>query len=321
MTNGISDMSTEKSTSLDDAFKSIMRDSYILAQTLQPLFKEFEGKDEEYVRSCLPIREGNREIVGIGSEYDPGRKGPVIMDSVFELRIPGKAPRTVIVGLEGQGKRNPGYRLVDRAKYYTSCMIVDQKDRYFSHDNYSDICKVVSIWVVLNPRKDERNTIVRYYTAEDYVRDFDGKGPIERCDLEEIFLINIGNADDLPRTMMGLMNTLFSKGLTYGERVQRLDDIYNIKDADSLIDKLRVFSMSLQEEIIETYREEGIEDAISSGAVVTREEYDRDLEKTRFNEAVHLVRILMNKGFSLEESLQEAPEQFRESIRKELQED
>jgi hypothetical protein len=29
----------------------------------------------------------------------------------------------------------------------------------------------------------------------------------------------------------------------------------------------------------------------------------------------------MNKGFSLEESLQEAPEQFRESIRKELQED
>jgi len=321
MTNGISDMSTEKSTSLDDAFKSIMRDSYILAQTLQPLFKEFEGKDEEYVRSCLPIREGNREIVGIGSEYDPGRKGPVIMDSVFELRIPGKAPRTVIVGLEGQGKRNPGYRLVDRAKYYTSCMIVDQKDRYFSHDNYSDICKVVSIWVVLNPRKDERNTIVRYYTAEDYVRDFDGKGPIERCDLEEIFLINIGSADDLPRTMMGLMNTLFSKGLTYGERVQRLDDIYNIKDADSLIDKLRVFSMSLQEEIIETYREEGIEDAISSGAVVTREEYDRDLEKTRFNEAVHLVRILMNKGFSLEESLQEAPEQFRESIRKELQRD
>ena len=79
--------------------------------------------------------------------------------------------------------------------------------------------------------------------------------------------------------------------------------------------------MTLLEEIIETYKEEGLEDAISSGAVVTREEYDRDLEKTRFNEAVHLVRILMNKGFSLEESLQEAPEQFRESIRKELQED
>jgi len=75
--------------------------------------------------------------------------------------------------------------------------------------------------------------------------------------------------------------------------------------------------MTLLEEIIETYKEEGLEDAISSGAVVTRE----DLEKTRFNEAVHLVRILMNKGFSLEESLQEAPEQFRESIRKELQED
>ncbi|MBE6524803.1 MAG: hypothetical protein E7Z65_08070 [Thermoplasmata archaeon] len=70
--------------------------------------------------------------------------------------------------------------------------------------------------------------------------------------------------------------------------------------------------MTLLEEIIETYKEEGLEDAISSGAVVTREEHDRDLEKTRFNNAVHLVRILMNKGFSLEESLQEAPEQFRE---------
>lgn len=68
MTDRITGIEKENSTSLDDAFKSIMRDSYILAQTLQPLFKEFEGKDKEYVRSCLPIREGNREIVGIGSE-------------------------------------------------------------------------------------------------------------------------------------------------------------------------------------------------------------------------------------------------------------
>ena len=75
--------------------------------------------------------------------------------------------------------------------------------------------------------------------------------------------------------------------------------------------------MTLEEEIIETYREEGVEDAISSGAVVTREEYDRRV----YEDSVHLVRILMKKGISLEESLQEAPEQFRESIRKELQGD
>jgi len=75
--------------------------------------------------------------------------------------------------------------------------------------------------------------------------------------------------------------------------------------------------MTLLEEIIETYKEEGLEDAISSGAVVTREEYDRHV----YEVSVHLVRVLMKKGFSLEESLQEAPEQFRESIRKELQED
>ncbi len=79
--------------------------------------------------------------------------------------------------------------------------------------------------------------------------------------------------------------------------------------------------MTLEEEIIETYRMDGVEDAISSGAVVTREEHDRDLEETRFNDAVHLVRVLMKKGFSLEESLQEAPEQFRESIKNDLQRD
>ena len=75
--------------------------------------------------------------------------------------------------------------------------------------------------------------------------------------------------------------------------------------------------MTLEEEIIETYREEGVENAISSGAVVTKEEYDRRV----YEDSVHLVRILMNKGFSLEESLQEAPEQFRESIRNDILKD
>jgi hypothetical protein len=82
--------------------------------------------------------------------------------------------------------------------------------------------------------------------------------------------------------------------------------------------------MTLEEEIIETYRMDGVEDAISSGAVVTREEYDRQMrafENQFYEYTVNLVRNLMKKGIPLEESLQEAPEQFRESIKNDLQRD
>ena len=82
--------------------------------------------------------------------------------------------------------------------------------------------------------------------------------------------------------------------------------------------------MTLLEEIIETYKEEGLEDAISSGAVVTREEHDRQMrafENQFYEYTVNLVRNLMKKGIPLEESLQEAPEQFRESIRNDILKD
>jgi len=96
---------------------------------------------------------------------------------VFEINIPGKGKRTVIVGVEGQGDRNPGYILYNRATYYTSCMIVDQKGRYFDNDKYDDICKVMSIWVILNPRKEDKNTIVRYHTIGEYQTGYEGGIP------------------------------------------------------------------------------------------------------------------------------------------------
>jgi len=44
--------STNHETSLDSAFKSIMSDSYIFARMLEPLIEEFNGKDDEFIRSC-----------------------------------------------------------------------------------------------------------------------------------------------------------------------------------------------------------------------------------------------------------------------------
>ena len=300
-----------KDTRLDDAFKAIMSDSYILAQVLKPLFKEFKEKDTEFIRSCLPVREGNREIICINSEYNPNHNGPAFLDNVFELNIPGEDTRTILIGLEGQGRRNPGYKLMKRAKYYTSCMIVDQKDRYFSNDDYDSICKVVSIWIILNPRKEDRNTIRRYYTANDFIPGFEGVNKEEGCDLEEVFEIGIGGPDDLPQTMMGLLNTLFSRGLEYKERMQRLVDSYNIGKADYLMNKLEEITMTLDEEVRATWMCEGVEEAIESGEVITKEDH----EAGRVDDATKTIKLLMDHGFSLEDSLEYISVDLRDSVK------
>ena len=112
---------------MDSAFKEIMSDSSILSNMLEPLIDEFHGKDVEYIRSCLPIEEGNRKIVKLDTEFGINGQPPVRLDNVFEVKIPGGETMTIIIDLEGQTNNRPGYPIENRALYYASCLIQSQK--------------------------------------------------------------------------------------------------------------------------------------------------------------------------------------------------
>ena len=154
--------SIQNNMAMDSAFKEIMSDSSILSNVLEPLIDEFHGKDVEYIRSCLPVEEGNRKIVKLDTEFGINGQPPVRLDNVFEVKIPGGETMTIIIDLEGQTNNRPGYSIENRALYYASCLIESQKGRYFDSDHYENMRKVMSIWIMMDPVKEDRNTVTRY---------------------------------------------------------------------------------------------------------------------------------------------------------------
>ena len=307
--------SIQNNMTMDSAFKEIMSDSSILSNVLEPLIDEFHGKDVEYIRNCLPIKDGNRKIVKLDTEFGINGQPPVRLDNVFEVRIPGKETVTIVIDLEGQTNNRPGYSIENRALYYASCLIQSQKGRYFDSDHYERMRKVMSIWVMMDPVKEDRNTVIRYRLDGKYLKGFEGKRDVPICDLLEIVRINIGDAKDLPRTMMGLMNTLFSKGLTGAERVQILKDTYNIEDADNLFGELEEISMTLVDDLHENWKYEGVQEAIESGEVISKEDHEAEI----INIAVRFVNSMKDKGIPLDECLESVDEDIREAVKEAIE--
>ena len=311
--------SIQKDMTMDSAFKEIMSDSSILSNVLEPLIDEFNGKDVEYIKQCLPIEEGNRKIVKLDTEFGIDGQFPVRLDNVFEVKIPGGEAMTIIINLEGQTNNRPDYFIEDRALYYATRLIQSQKGRYFDSDHYENMRKVMSIWVMMDPVKEDKNTICRYRLGGKYLKGFEGKRSIPACDLLEIVRINIGDAKDLPKTMMGLMNTLFSKGLTGAERVQILKDTYKIEDADYLFGELEDISMTLVDDLHENWKYEGVQEAIESGQVVSKEDYEAGIRQSEINIAIRIVNSMKDKGIPLEECLESVDEDIREAVKEAIE--
>ena len=319
MNSGEDSNSRLKDTNMDSAFKEIMSDSSILSNVLEPLIDEFHGKDVEYIRQCLPIEEGNRKIVKLDTEFGINGQPPVRLDNVFEVKIPGGEVMAIIIDLEGQTNNRPGYSIENRALYYASCLIESQKGRYFDSDHYERMRKVMSIWVMMDPVKEDRNTICRYRLDGKYLKGFEGKRDVPTCDLLEIVRINIGNAKDLPSTMMGLMNTLFSRGLTGVERVQILKDTYNIDDADYLFGELEEISMTLVDDLHENWKYEGVQEAIESGEVIPKEDYEAAIRQSRIDDIVKIVKSMKDDGLTLEKCLEYVSEDIREAVKEAIE--
>lgn len=69
--------------------------------------------------------------------------------------------------------------------------------------------------------------------------------------------------------------------------------------------------MTLLEDYIWTYKEEGVDEAISTGRVITKEDY----QAGRVNDAIRFVDFLVSQGLSLDKGLEAVNEDIREPVR------
>ncbi|WII06913.1 hypothetical protein PED39_04810 [Methanomassiliicoccales archaeon LGM-RCC1] len=306
------EVGVQKERTLDEIFKEIMGDSYVLARVLSELVQEVRGKDLEYIRRCLPIEEGGRTVIK-GNPEIPAKGHHVTMDNFIQMRIPATGKVRVLLNIEGQRERSPGYSIIDRALYYAASIIHEQKGTYFDHDNYSDIVKTYSIWIMMDPRKDMKNTISRYYVQGEYDSRYSSDRPLVRSDKMEIVIVNIGNKDDCPETTMGMLNSLFSSDITDHEKAERLSEVYNIPDTEYIFDRLRGLNMTIDEEMHRGWKREGVQEAIDSREVVPAD--------VIVNHSLNSVSILVSGGMDLQKALDLcAPKEIRDEVQKRIKE-
>ena len=316
--------------SADQNFKNVIMHANLLPKLLGEWVEELKGKDEDYIRRCLRIEDGGTQVIGRSNEYASGLLGPVLMDVVFDVTLPGKEGIKVIVDIEGQKISNPSYRIESRAAYYVSRMISDQKGKEFTGSDYDGICKCYSIWVILRPDSKNGSSAVRYHTVGEYLNGYESDRPIPECDLTEILVITIGGPDaEAPTEMMGVLSTVFAKGLDPSEKSSRLKNKFKIDVDDVLLTGLKGISMTMEQEyreylISEGYKqglEKGLEEGIEQGLERGFEQGRSETEASIVSSFVDNVRKkTISSEISLETVLEIVPEEIRDEVRKKLEE-
>ena len=88
----------------DQAFKELIHDGYVLAAIIGGVIPEFKGRTRDEILKCLQTGANGRYVKGRDTESVSSENGPIIRDSVFDVKLPeSEGDMEVIVSIEGQG--------------------------------------------------------------------------------------------------------------------------------------------------------------------------------------------------------------------------
>ena len=131
---------------LDQDFKTAIHKPSILAWLLHLFVDEFKDSSIEEIRRCLGVKPRSTYVKGRETEMISSEYGPVKMDNVFDVKVPGTDDKiSIILDIEGQNDNGKGYPIGKKAEYYISRLISSQKGSEFTGTDYGDIRKTYSI--------------------------------------------------------------------------------------------------------------------------------------------------------------------------------
>ena len=76
--------------------------------------------------------------------------------------------------------------------------------------------------------------------------------------------------------------------------------------------------MTLVDDLHENWKYEGVKEAIESGSVVTKEEYEA-VRQSAIDNVVRIVNSMKDKGIPLEECLESVDEDIREAVKEAIE--
>ncbi len=290
--------SKKNQNKLDDAFKEIISNGDILARILRGNIDELGDMGPEEIKKCLKLGDGIKFATMRDKEYFSRREGKIILDSAFNLEIPG-SDIGVIIGVEGQGNPNPGYPLGKRAEYYVARMVSAQRKREFKGSDYGKMKKVYSIWCILNPKESDRNTITRYSMKAENVYGKDR--PMEKLDTFNVVFINVGDFEkDLPDAL-GICAAMFSD-IEEKERKTLVKDNYNIELSDEELEGLKEM-VSLYDDAVDHGIDLGMEKGRIEGRIEGKTEGIAEERAISLDRSIEsMVNLVRDFGLSFEQA-------------------
>ena len=234
---------TDKKAQYDASAKRLLGQKIILAHILVKTVDEFKGMNPKKVIffiegepfiSVIPVEPGftnknvekeGQRVVGLNSENVEINEGLVRFDIVFYVRMKDGLTQ-IIINLEAQKDEPNEYDILNRAIFYVSRLISSQKERDFKNTNYNDIKRVYSIWVCMNT---DENSMSHIHLAKDNViGSYQWKGKMDLLNIVMIGLSNELTKHDEKYELHRLLGTLLSEELTVEERLDIIENEYDI---------------------------------------------------------------------------------------------
>ena len=259
---------TLKKTALEEQYdasaKAFLSDKTLIAHICKEVVTEVKDYTVEEIVSFLDEAKVSSEaveaqITGEANESTEINEGRVTFDIVCDLNIPTEEKVIkILIDLEAQKESSPGYDLVKRGFFYCARLLSRQLGREFAHSNYDNIKKVYSIWVCMNEKGINANTVTRYSIVHsDIIGEYVGES---KGDVMEVIMIRLGKEVSDETNVTQMLGVIFTEKMKYYDKIKVLKERYEFEFSEEGKEELNTMcNLSLG------FRERGIEEGIKEG--------------------------------------------------------
>lgn len=167
------------------------------------------------------------KIKGGRNEDSSNTEGLITFDILFRAIVPTTGETiALIINIEPQRTVHTGYSLVRRGIYYACRMISSQKEVEFKGEDFDNIKKVYTIWLVMDAPKGGSNSIRRYEIKEKILHGH-GHEEAKNYDLMVAVMVYLGKAKTKHR-FLRLLHLIFLDKLKAAEKSKIMKDEYDL---------------------------------------------------------------------------------------------
>ena len=217
----------------DTFCKQILARPIFLAYILKRCIHEFSNVDVFIIASkCIhDISVNQKEVHRLSPfitqfEDDTLEEGKAVFDIFFMAHLPeSDQDIDFYINIEIQDDFYPGYPLSARGVYYGSRMLSMQYEDQIRGSHYENLKKVYSIWICLNPPKEERGSITEISLDK---KVHVGYNRIRKEDYDKLSVILLYLSRESEEEILGFLQTLLDETIQSERKLAILEEEYGI---------------------------------------------------------------------------------------------